>query len=173
VKTIVTFLFAFLSLTITAQSLNVQTFRKLLYDSYANESVARKFHKETRFITNTHAPILQGFKSMSEFMLCAHLSAPWEQLSLFYKGKNQLEAAIKSDPHNAELRYFRFITQTNVPSFLGYKSDIESDKIVLVAFLKANSGRLERDNDLFIRVKEYLLQTSSCNENEKKLIRNL
>jgi hypothetical protein len=173
VKRIAFLILALYYLTLSGQTTNVQSFRKLLYESYGNESIARKFHKETRFITNTHPAILQGFKSMSEFMLCAHLSAPWDQLSLFYKGKNQLEAAIKSDPHNAELRYFRFITQTNVPSILGYKNDIESDKIVLIAFLKANSGRSERDHDLFIRIKNYLLQSYSCDENEKKLIRNL
>ncbi len=172
-KPIITFFLLGISLSSFAQSVNVQTFRKLLYDSYTNESTARQFHKETRFITSSHPPILQGFKSMSEFMLCAHLNAPWDQLSLFYKGKNQLEAAIKRAPHDAELRYFRFITQTNIPAVLGYKSDIESDKVVLIAFLKANSERIGRDEDLFKRIKDYLLQSPNCNENEKKLIRNL
>jgi len=160
-------------LCVNAQDINVQKFRKLLYDSHKNEKIARQFHSETRHIGKTHPPILQGFKGMSEFMLCAHLNLPWEQLSLFYKGKNQLEEAIKTDPNNAELRYFRFITQTNIPSILGYSDHIVQDKLVLIAYLKNQSKQINKDEDLFKRIKDYLLQCSQCGELEKKLIRNL
>jgi hypothetical protein len=38
-----------------------------------------------------------------------------------------LEAAIKKDSLNAELRFLRLMIQENAPGMLGYKSDIEKD----------------------------------------------
>ena len=39
-----------------------------------------------------------------------------------------LEVAIEADKTCFELRFLRFVAQTNVPSFLGYNDRIENDK---------------------------------------------
>ena len=38
-----------------------------------------------------------------------------------------IEEAIKLDPDNLEIKFLRFINQTNAPWFLNYKSNIKDD----------------------------------------------
>jgi hypothetical protein len=62
-----------------------------------------------------------------------------------------MEAAIKSDPKNLEVRLMRLITQESVPKFLGYYQNIKEDRIFLTRDYKKTA-----DNDLKIYIKEYL-----------------
>ena len=52
---------------------------------------------------------------------------PFKKLSYFKEGKQMLEVFIKSHPNNIEGRYVRLITQVNIPSFLNYSDDMETD----------------------------------------------
>src|SRR6516225_6217726 len=54
-------------------------------------------------------------------------ASPSRKLNLFKSGHKKLEAAIKKDSLNAELRFLRLMIHENAPGMLGYKSDIEKD----------------------------------------------
>ena len=49
------------------------------------------------------------------------------KLNIFKEGHRKLEAVIKKDNMNAELRFLRLIIQENAPGILGYKSDLKQD----------------------------------------------
>lgn len=73
-------------------------------------------------------PLFLGYKGCATMMMAKHVFSPFSKMSYFKKGKQMLESAINSDNKNYELRFLRFIAQTNMPSFLGYNNDIEKDK---------------------------------------------
>jgi hypothetical protein len=56
-----------------------------------------------------------------------HTGNPFAKLSTFYKGKNNIEEAVKSDPQSVEIRILRLSVQKNCPGFLGYKGAIKED----------------------------------------------
>ncbi len=56
-----------------------------------------------------------------------HTINPISKLSTFEKGKKDIEAAVKLEPNNIEIRFIRLSIQKNCPSFLGYRKHIESD----------------------------------------------
>ncbi|MEL1253526.1 hypothetical protein AAEO57_07065 [Flavobacterium sp. DGU38] len=68
-----------------------------------------------------------------------HVFSPVSKLSTFNKGKKNIERAIKKEPDNAEYRFIRLSIQKNVPSILGYKSNIKED----TEFLKSNQNQIK------------------------------
>lgn len=77
-------------------------------------------------------PVFLGYKGCATMMMADHVFNPISKWNYFKKGKIMLERAIQADAGNAELRFLRFCTQTNIPSFLGYKSNIQEDKAMLL-----------------------------------------
>ena len=60
-------------------------------------------------------------------IMAKHVFNPFSKLSYFNKGKLILEKAIQAEGKNVELRFLRYSIQTNVPAFLGYKSNLKND----------------------------------------------
>jgi hypothetical protein len=132
--------------------IDIKLLRKLLTESPNNEKTAELFFEQTKNFNETNVPLLKGFKAMSEFMLCKHLS---------------------KELKNVELIYFRFTIQTNVPPLLAYSAKIKDDKQFLINYLKDNFSNANKDVDLYKRIKVYLLQNQACTQAEKENIKNL
>jgi hypothetical protein len=152
---------------------DIKFLRKLLNESPKNERAAELFFEQTKNFNETNGPLMLGFKAMSEFMLCNHVSNVFSKLNHFNAGKKTLENAIKKEQKNTELIYFRFTIQTNVPSLLNYAGKIKDDKQFLINYLKDNFSSANKDVDLYKRIKSYLLQCDACNQIEKESIKNL
>lgn len=95
--------------------------------------------------------VLAGYKASATMVMAKHRADPLSKLSYFNRGKTALEKAIEKDTNNVELRYLRLTIQTNVPSFLGYSSSIENDRV----FLKQALPGI-RDKGLYEMVSSYL-----------------
>lgn len=150
---------------------NLVAYRKMLERSVDNKKVANEFYEQFKPIKEDDVPVLIGFKAMSEFMLCKHLLNPLSRLSHFNKGRDLLEEAIKREPASPELLFFRFTTQSTIPSLLNYSDKLKEDKLILINYLK--QGEAVKDKDLFQRVKAYMLINKYCSAAEKALIKNL
>lgn len=64
--------------------------------------------------------------------------SPLTKLKYFNKGKAQLEAFIAKHPQHIEARYVRVLVQKSVPSVLGYKSNIRTDKKYITSHLNTS-----------------------------------
>jgi hypothetical protein len=111
---------------------------------------------------NNH-PLFAGYKACATMVMAKHVWNPASKYSYFTSGRQLLEKSIASDPRNAELIFLRFGIQTNLPSFLNYRKDINTDK----AFLISSAPYLS-DPDLKAAIISYLLKSSYMNANEKK-----
>ena len=148
-------------------------YRKLLDDALYNKEAATVFYETLKTVKETDAPVLIGFRAMSEFMLCKHLLNPISRISHFNKGKELLGIALSRDENDPELLYFRLSTQSNTPALLGYKSNIDTDKLMLIHYLKTAADRPGDDKMLDRRIKAYLLINQYCSMQEKAIIRSL
>ncbi|WP_158799892.1 hypothetical protein [Pedobacter sp. L105] len=152
---------------------DLSAYRKLLDGAVDNKEVANELYTRLKTVKESDTPVLVGFRAMSEFMICKHLFNPFNRISHFNKGKRLLEMAIKRDKNNPELLYFRLSTQSNIPSFLGYNSNIDTDKLALISYLKSAATHPDEDNVLNKRIKAYLLKNQYCSIAEKALIKTL
>ena len=70
---------------------------------------------------------LNGYKGAAKALMAETVGNPYTKWTYFNDGKNELEKAIALNLSNAELRYLRFLIQSECPSFLGYHSQLKSD----------------------------------------------
>lgn len=161
-----------LFITMNLSAADLSAYRKLMDQSLEDEGASDRFYEQFKDVKEEREPVLVGFRAMSEFLLCKHMLNPLSQLSHFKKGRKLLEGAIKREPANPELLFFRLSTQSNLPGFLGYKMNINNDKLLLLKYVKAGLP-VGADQPLYSRIKAYLLINQYCSLEEKAMIKNL
>lgn len=152
---------------------DISKYRSLLDKALHDKKTAGQLYQQLKTVNENDAPVLLGFRAMSEFMLCKHLLNPISKLSHFNRGRDLLELAIKKGNNLAELHYFRLATQSNTPSILGYHGNTNYDKILLINYLKSNADHPSTDKVLYKRIRDYLLINQYCSAQEKAMIKSL
>jgi hypothetical protein len=139
--------------------------REMFYNASESRKAADEFKDKMRKLSAAD-PVLLGYKAMSDMLQANYSFNPVNKITYFNRGKELLEKSIAMAPGNSELRFLRFSIQTNAPSFLAYRSKIDEDKGVIFKYLKES----DLDKDLERRIKEYLLSSKYCTDQEKKTI---
>lgn len=84
------------------------------------------------------------------------LGTPKDKLSTFKSGNALLESAIKKQPNNTEYRFLRLIIQENAPGILGYKSNLEEDKKMIVEQYKSLPAVVQTQIKKYSSTSKYL-----------------
>lgn len=82
---------------------------------------------------NENIPVMQCYKGALTMVKAKYSFSPFKKYTAFKKGKSMVEKAFVSDSNNVEIRFVRFTLQTNLPAFLGYSDNINTDKQFIVA----------------------------------------
>ncbi|HTB52986.1 MAG TPA: hypothetical protein VK718_09460 [Ferruginibacter sp.] len=67
-----------------------------------------------------------------------------EKVNYFKAGRSELEASIKKNKTNAELRFLRLIIQENAPPIVNYKGNLKEDKVLLQQSFKTLSPDVQK-----------------------------
>ena len=124
---------------------DISEYRVLMQKGEASELYAKQlFEKSKQDLDKTKKPIYQALHGVGNFFMAKHVGNPLSKYSYFYKGKKLLDGAIEKDPKNVEIRYMRYMSQLRTPSFLGYKSNMEQDKkMILEEFQNVKDDELK------------------------------
>ncbi|HRX29987.1 MAG TPA: hypothetical protein P5235_11410 [Saprospiraceae bacterium] len=118
------FLFRFLNLSSQCdETLRLDSLRNSYHTISDKQSLTdflQKYQSDTCFVNKAYIASATMMKAQYTFL-------PNKKWSYFIKGKKIIENTIASHPENLELRYIRYLIQSNIPSFLGYKSNIDED----------------------------------------------
>ena len=79
---------------------------------------------------------VQAYKGALLMKKANYVKGAASKLDFFRKGRKLLDAAVNSDPSNAEYRFIRLTIQENAPKILRYNKNIAEDKRILVAGYK-------------------------------------
>ena len=74
----------------------------------------------------------RAYEAAYHMFMANHTGNPFKKMSYFKNGKKMLEQEISNNPSEIELRYIRLCIQFYIPSYLGYKGNIEEDKDFMV-----------------------------------------
>lgn len=107
---------------------------------------------------STHDPVLLGYKAAATMVMANHVFNPLTKLSHFNQGRKELDALLKVNALNHELRYLRLSIQLNAPSFLGYSGQIAEDK----TYLKGSLSKI-KDDELKKMITDLLSKTKNLN----------
>jgi hypothetical protein len=121
----------FHSLCLFAAVPEINEVRLKFHNATSSEKACKDLISQLEPYNETNNPLLMGYKAGATMIMAKHVVNPFTKLSYFKKGKSMLEKAISVDAKNIELRFLRYTIQTNVPSFLGYKTNVSSDHLFL------------------------------------------
>lgn len=160
------FLFAFICTSVLyAQKISLQQARDQFEKAAQSEASCKMLIDNLSGVTAAKNPILYGYLGAAETIYAQFSYNPYTKLSRFNTGKGKLDAALLAKPDALELIYLRFTVQSGAPSFLGYNSQLSSDKKKLIDGLKPLSTS---DYDLYKRISAYLKQSAQLDTVEKQ-----
>lgn len=157
--------FLFFMILFQPQNSDISQIRDKYHLAIYDEKIANALDAELRTMEGGES-IFQGYQGAVKMLLAKFAFMPSTKYSLFTNGKVLLEKAVLASPSDLELRYLRLSIQQNAPAFLGYKSDIETDKQLL---LRGVSDL--KDSDLKVLIKSYLISSCNLTEAERLLLK--
>lgn len=160
------FLFSILTFNVFASNVDVLSIRRKFYASVDNYNIAKKFLKELQSEAKKNSPIVVGYHAALTMTMAKHTYNPYSKFKYFIDGKNMLENIIAQNEENFELRLIRFAIQTNVPSFLGYNSNVNDDKLFLLKNINTLNKNVPSDKDLIDITVKYLQDSKRCSDEE-------
>lgn len=148
-------LLVFFSGSYPANDPSVGSVRLKFHNSMSSERICKALITQLGPYNEKNNPLLMGYRAGATMLMAKHSLNPFNKLSYFKKGKTMLEKAIQAENNNVELRFLRYTIQTNVPSFLGYSSELIKDR----SFLQQSVAGV-RDAELKKIITAYLKEKS-------------
>lgn len=109
-----------------------------------------------------HSPSEQGYLGICHGLKAQHVESMWAKLRQVQKSKSLLNAAIRRDPRDPELRFLRFSIEHFIPAFLLMSGDITEDLEVIFR----NPGFIDDNPKLKKLVVEFILWTKRANPDQ-------
>ncbi len=92
------------------------------------------------------SPVILAYLGGIQTIRANHVLSPVSKWNTFKNGKQNIETAYKLDPNNVEIRFIRLSVQKNVPSFLGYHSNIKEDEAFIIRNRHTTSSKILQQN---------------------------
>lgn len=148
-----------------ANTPDLASIRKIYPDVAKSEANAKEFTEKLSGVSNNDEKILVAYKAASILVDSKFESIMGSKISRFKEGAKLLEATLKSDPNNIEIRMIRLSIQEDVPGITGYKKNIKEDKKFITEHYPAQTGALKE------YLKDFVLQSKSFSEKEKQFVK--
>lgn len=149
-------------------SINLNKLRELCDIAKKDYSTCEKLYNQLKNYTATDKTI-DGYKALISFLMANHVFNPFYKMHYFNEGKKILNTAILQDPQNVELRFLRYVIQSELPEVLGYTKNIYEDKEFIIHSIKENTIN---DTNLLQRIQNYFKEhKEQLNNNEIKTLK--
>ncbi|MBF4515256.1 hypothetical protein IRZ71_02835 [Flavobacterium sp. ANB] len=144
---------------------DLATIRKMYTDVAKSETNAKEFTEKLSGVSNNDEKILVAYKAASILLDSKFESILGSKISRFKEGAKLLEATLKSEPNNIEIRMIRLSIQEDVPGITGYKKNIKEDKKFITTHYAEQTGALKE------YLKDFVLQSKSFPDKEKQFVK--
>ena len=109
----------------------------------------------------------KSYTAVMFFMKSRYVKFPLTKYKYFKKGKKQLDGLINTNTNNVEIRYLRFLLQSEMPKFLGYHTNIEEDFVLILNGIESSNLR----GDFKIKILHNMLLVRSLSDEKSKQIK--
>ena len=149
------------------QTLDLHQIRGLYHRAAEVKQDALQLNHLMSQVNTSAAPVLICYKGANEMIQAKYALNPITKLDQFNKGKELIKKAFSRDTLNLEMRFIRFSIQNNLPSFLGYRDNLDQDKRFLL-----NNTKASNDPELQEMIFNYLSGLALIKPEELKLLKN-
>jgi len=170
-KNALLFLFIFpLSLMGFSQT-NIGEIRKSFFKMDADTCAAFRLFESIQKLDYQDSPLLLAYAGATEAASAPCIKGAFKKLEYFSRGKKNLEKAVQTSPKNTEIRFLRFATQANIPSFIEY-NNLDEDKPIILKQLPVLLAD-EKLNTFWLRASDFMLKSGKLNKEEEKTVKSL
>ncbi|MBZ4035837.1 hypothetical protein K6T82_13740 [Flavobacterium sp. 17A] len=148
-----------------ASTPDLASIRKIYPDVAKSEANAKEFVAKLAGVSHNDDKIIVAYKAASILVDSKFEKKIGEKIERFKEGAKLLEATIKSDPSNIEMRMIRLSVQEDVPGITGYKKNIKEDKKFIATYYSAQGAALKE------YLKDFVLQSKSFSEKERQFVK--
>jgi hypothetical protein len=117
------------------------------------------------------SPVHQSYAGTAEAASAECVSGPRSKLRYFSRGKANLEEAVKLQPDNPEIRFMRFATQANIPSFLFY--DNIGDDVALIIKHLPDLLKDKNDSAFWAKATGFMIDTGKLKKEDQEILERL
>ena len=164
------FIFVPLSLMGFSQT-NIGEIRKSFFKMDADTCAAFRLFEAVQKLDYQDSPLLLAYAGATEAASAPCIKGAFKKLEYFSRGKKNLEKAVQASPKNAEIRFLRFATQANIPSFIEY-NNLDEDKPIILKQLPVLLAD-EKLNTFWLRASDFMLKSGKLNKEEEKTVKSL
>lgn len=157
----------------TSYGYDLQKIRKDYIESIKNESSAIKLYEHLKSIKNPD-PLIQAYLGSAQAVRAKHAWNPVNKLNFLKQGCNTLNLAVKRSPNQLEIRFLRFSLQHFLPSFLGYSTNLDSDKDKIIEMVqKKEVINMQVDKDILKNMVNFMIDSKRCDAKEIAILRKV
>ncbi|GGD80932.1 hypothetical protein [Planktosalinus lacus] len=161
-KTLLSFLtFVFVVLITT----DLETIRTSYFSGPKTEESAIAFADIMENIDSSSA-ILKAYQGASFALQAKYGKGIKEKKEFFGQAVSNLEAAVKEESENAEIRLIRLSVQENSPGIVKYKTNMEEDKALVLEYFADQPEAIKRC------IRDYATHSDFFSEAEKAQVLN-
>jgi len=146
-----------------SQSADLNDIRSRFSQAVKSEESCLNLYNEMMQQKGKQSATFNCYLGVVTVSMAKYTSNLFTKLDYFQSGKKLIEAAIKDEPYNVELRFLRYTIQEHVPFFLDYSSDLDADKKMIMESLEfLNMPKLKE------AIINYIVNSESFSDEEKR-----
>ena len=159
-------LFFLLNIVASAQPADLKDMRKKYAEAVKDVGKSEKFYNEMVSKKSDDALNL-AYMGASEALMAKNVKSLPKKMSFLKSYESSFNRATTKDPENIEIRFLRFGINSNLPSFLKDKDNLESDKKIIIKNLN-KSLSYSIINHFRNEIIKFLLDSKKCTAEEEK-----
>ena len=168
-KYVFTLFILIVSIQMTSAQVNLSQARSMYLGMKNNKCNALELSKKFENSQPTDV-LLKAYWGASTAAAPECLGNPMEKIKYFRKGKALLDESVKQKTTNVEIRFLRFATQTKAPSFLGYNSNIQEDKNIILKNI-ADYAKTPSNKEMIRHIVSFMMDSGELSTVEKTNIK--
>jgi len=157
---------------LNAQKVSVEEAREQYFAMDKSGAGALKLYKTLENADLSKNPVMLAYRGAASAAAAGSADGVRKKLEFFNRGKGELDKAAGMKPLDAEIRFLRLATQVNAPGFLGYTSDIKSDKNLIINTLSSVPAN-HPNAYLYQRICSFMLSHANLEATEKTTVNQL
>jgi len=130
-----------------AQNQNIPKLRLAYLEALHDYKYASDTYDKFLKIENPNPQIL-AYRGALEAILTKTTWNPFKKFTYLKKSRSSLNQAVKEDPEDIEIRFIRMAVQYEIPSYLGFSQEVESDKEFIISNFKTFKPELYHEKIL-------------------------
>ena len=128
---------------------NLQQLRELFPLIGTNEAANKKMILAANQNASDASAIKKAYLAGAQMASANFKLFPLAKYQAFLEGKKLLEESVAMDKQNPEIRFVRYVIQSQLPAFLFYHQNMDEDKNII---LKSLPTLKSNDPDLYSRI---------------------